>query len=81
MCLSVCPSQVGTVPKRLNNATQYPRDMFSVGKDLIENEIPTGSPPTRASNIWGRLKWSIFYKYLAVSQKMVQDRDIVTMEC
>jgi len=42
LCLSVCPSQAGIVPKRLKEGTQKSRTPTDYGKDL--GEIPIGQP-------------------------------------
>jgi len=62
ICPSVCLSQAGIVPKRLNVESRKQRR--TVAKHL--SEIPVGASNT--SGVY-RLKSAIFEQYLAISQK------------
>ena len=67
--LSVCPSQAGTVPKRLKVGSRKQRHtiaqvlQFSVAKNF--SKFQRGHPKQR----WGRFKLAIFDQHLAISQK------------
>ena len=84
LCLSVCPSQVGVLLKRLNVGSQKQHRkiaqglQFSNTKDL--REIPQGSTPAGAPNAGGvgqnRRLTTNSWTYL----ETVQDRRIVSIK-
>jgi len=73
ICLSICPSQVGLLLRRLNleswkqNHTMAKGLQFADTKDLAE--IPSGSPQRWRQIEVGTLKLAIFDPYLATCQK------------
>ena len=72
--LSVCPSHVSILSKRLNRSsdfftTEQPHRSSSFYKTKHYDNIPTGTPLMGASTARGYEKIAIFDKYLAISQK------------
>ena len=76
--LSVRLSQAGIVPKPLNvGSRKMPYDSPGTLSFLVERSWRNSkrvTPDRGVNKRWGRLRLVIF-------SKMVQDRDIVTMEC
>jgi len=82
---SVCLSQAGILPKRLNAVSRKQRHTiahgpwFSDDKDI--GEIPTQSLPTGRQTEVGQVQIGDFRPVSRYISKTVQDKDIVTMEC
>jgi len=69
VCLSVCLSQVGVLPKRLNTGSRKQRLTTAKDSSFLQPNILLKFH-WRCSQLdaiyrWARLKWVIFYQYIS----------------